>query len=141
MRRLVALGVAFSSIFLLQGTAWAAHGDIQNISVDPTAVLLNDGSVRITGSITCTAGPPQAQWRVGARLYQDGDTSRGGPDIGTCNGMPQPWTVFVFPGFGDDYTSGSGNVVASAQTGDATSTVIERAETTEPVNIIDGSSF
>ena len=137
MKRLVALGVAASSLFLLQGTAWAAHGDIQNIEVDETAVLLEDGRVRITGTITCTTGATNARWRVGARLTQDGDTSRGGPDTGTCDGTAQRWVVFVSPGPGDDFDDGPGTVLASAQTGDRSGTVIDRAETTESVTVVD----
>jgi hypothetical protein len=134
MKRLVALGVAASSVFLLPGTAWAAHGIIQDISVDETATLV-DGTVRVTGTITCTTAATAARWRVGARVTQDGDTSRGGPDTGTCNGTPQPWRVFVSPGAGDDFEAGQAQVLASAQTGDNTPMVIDRAETTESVII------
>lgn len=135
MKRLVAMGVALSSVFLLQGTAWAAHGNIQDLSVDDTAILV-DGTVRVRGSITCTTAAVDARWRVGARVTQDGDTSRGGPDTGTCNGTAQPWTVFVSPGAGDDFEAGSASVLASAQTGD-TSGVINRAETTEQVTVVE----
>ncbi len=134
MKRLVALGVAFSSVFLLQGTAWAAHGIIQDISVDETAFLTN-GTVRVTGTITCTTAAVEARWRVGARVTQGGDSGRGGPDTGTCNGTAQPWRVFVSPGPGDSFETGPASVTASAQTGDNTGTVIERAETTEPVTV------
>ena len=135
MKRLVAMGIAVSSLFLLQGTAWAAHGNIQNLTVDETAVLMDDGTVRITGTITCTEG---ARWRVGARLTQDGNNSgRGGPDTGTCNGTAQRWVVFVSPGPGDDFDAGPGSVQASAQTGDSTRTILDRDETTESVTVVD----
>ena len=140
MKRLVALGVAASTLFLLQGTAWAAHGDIQNIDVDETAVLLEDGRVRITGTITCTTGATNARWRIGARLYQDGNnTGRGGPDTGTCDGTAQRWVVFVSPGPGDDFDEGPGLVEAQAQTGDSSGTVIERSETRERVTVVDSA--
>lgn len=135
MKRLVALGVAVSSVFLLQGTASAAHGNIQNLEVDQTAVLLNDGSVRITGTITCTTAAVDARWRVGARFTQDGDSARGGPDTGDCNGTSQPWMVVVSPDAGDDFETDGGSVKASAQTGDNTGTVLDRAETTESVDV------
>lgn len=141
MKRLVALGVAVSSLFLLQGTAWAAHGIIEDLTVDETAVLLEDGTVRVTGTITCTTAATAARWRVGARLTQDGDnTGRGGPDTGTCNGTAQPWVVFISPGPGDDFDPGPGTVKASAQTGDNTGTVLDRAETTESVDVEGGNS-
>lgn len=137
MKRLVALGVAASTLFLLQGTAWAAHGDIQDIDVDETVALLDDGRVRITGTITCTTGAVDARWRIGARLSQDGNnTGRGGPDTGTCNGSSQRWVVFVSPNAGDDFDPGPGTVVAAAQTGDRSGTVIERSETTESVTVV-----
>ncbi len=135
MKRLVALGVALSSVFLLQGTAWAAHGIIQDISVDETAVLTN-GTVMVTGTITCTTAATAARWRVGARVTQDGDSGRGGPDTGTCNGTAQPWRVFVSPGPGDSFETGPASVTASAQTGDNTGMIIERTETTEPVTVL-----
>ena len=135
MKRLVAMGIAVSSLFLLQGTAWAAHGNIQNLTVDETAVLLDDGTVRVTGTITCTEG---ARWRVGARLTQGGDnTGRGGPDTGDCTGTAQRWVVFVSPGPGDDFDEGPGLVNANAQTGDSTGTILDREETTERVTVVD----
>ena len=138
MKRLVAMGIAVSSLFLLQGTAWAAHGNIQNLTVDETAVLMDDGTVRVTGTITCTTGATNARWRVGARLTQDGNnTGRGGPDTGTCNGSAQRWVVFVSPGPGDDFDEGPGLVNANAQTGDSTGTILDREETTESVTVVD----
>ena len=138
MKRLVALGVAVCSLFLAQGTAWAAHGIIEDISVDETAVLLGNGSVRVTGTITCTTAAVSARWRVGARLNQAGNnTGRGGPDTGTCNGSPQPWTVFITPNAGDSFSPGPGSVTASAQTGDSTGTILDREETTESVTVVD----
>lgn len=132
MKRLVALGVAVSSAFLLQGTASAAHGTIQSLQVNNTANLVGDGTVRVTGTITCNSG---ASWRVGARLNQPGlVTGRGGPDTGDCNGLAQPWTVFVSPNAGDTFTAGPGTVIASAQTG-VDPTVLHRAETTQAVNV------
>lgn len=136
MKRLVALGVAVSSMFLLQGTATAAHGNIQDLDVDSTAVLLGDGSVKVTGTITCTTAAVDARWRVGARVTQDGDTARGGPDTGDCNGSAQPWTVIVSPGPGDDFETDPASVKASAQTGDNTGTILDREETTESVDIV-----
>ena len=140
MKRLVALGVAVSSLFLLQGTAWAAHGIIEDISVDDTVVLLSDGSVRVTGTITCTTAAVSARWRVGARLTQAGNnTGRGGPDTGTCNGTAQRWVVFISPNAGDDFDPGPGSVKASAQTGDSTGTILDREETTESVTVVEAT--
>lgn len=137
MKRLVAVGVALSTLFLLQGTAAATnHGVIQDITVDDT-VVLDNGVARVSGTITCTEG---ARWRVGARLNQAGGvTGRSGADTGTCNGTPQPWTVFVRPNPGDTFTTGPGSVTAAAQTG-ADRTVLHRAETTEMVNVVGGSN-
>lgn len=137
MKRLVAVGVALSSLFLLQGTASATnHGVIQDITVDDT-VVLTDGMARVTGTITCTEG---ARWRVGARLNQAGNVSgRSGTDTGDCTGTAQPWSVLVRPNPGDTFTPGPGQVTAAAQTG-ADRTVLHRAETTEMVNVVGGSN-
>jgi hypothetical protein len=137
MKRLVALGVAISSVFLLQGTASAAHGNIQSLTVDETVILLNNGTARITGTITCTTGATNARWRVGAKLTQPGaTTNKQGPDTGNCTGTAQPWTVFVSPGAGESYQPGPGEVQAAAQTGDSSGTVIDRRTTTERVTVV-----
>ncbi len=137
MKRLVALGVALSSVFLLQGTASAAHGNIQSLTVNETVILLDNGTARITGTITCTTGATNARWRVGAELTQPGvTTNKQGPDTGNCTGTAQPWTVFVSPGAGQSYQPGPGEVQAAAQTGDSSRTVIDRRTTTEQVIVV-----
>ena len=114
MKRIIGVGLVFlSSTLLLQGTASADHGTITNLDVTD-AELNQDGTVTVSGTITCNAG---AKWRVGAQVYQDGDDSTKAADQGNCSGSPQNFSITVAPGPGDDFEAGEATVALRAQTG------------------------
>lgn len=97
MKRILSAGlVLVGSALLLQGPA-SAH--VSNITVDPVAYQIGDGSVVVSGTITCTAGE---RFRVGGQLIQDqgatevrGVKTRGAQ--GDCTGSPTPWRFNVVP--------------------------------------------
>lgn len=116
MKRIIGVGLVFlSSTLLLQGTALADHGTITNLDVT-SATLNEDGTVTVTGTITCNPG---ARYRVGVNLYQDGDhgrSSRG--ESGNCSGSPQNFSVRVAPDPGDSFEEGEALARLRAQTGE-----------------------
>ena len=114
MKRIIAVFVALvTSTLLLQGTAFATHGTITDLDIT-SAVLAEDGTLTVTGSITCS---PEARWRLGVNVSQDGNSGRGGPKNGRCSGSPQGFNVVVMPDRGDSFESGEARFALRAQTG------------------------
>ena len=101
MKRTLSAGlVLFGSALLLQGPA-SAH--VTNLTIDSVAYQKVDGSVVISGTITCTAGE---RFRVGANLTQDQGTTdveanKLRADQGDCTGAPTPYRFNMVP---DDNT-------------------------------------
>lgn len=139
MKRIIGMGLVFlSSTLLLPGTASAdQHGTITNLDVTD-AQLNEDGTVTVTGTITCNPG---ARWRVGAQVFQDGNDSRRSADQGTCTGSPQNFRITVAPGPGDDFDCGEAEAVVRAQTGTNPPRDIRDDETdSETVVLCDGEN-
>lgn len=145
MKRLVAVGVALSSLFLLQGTAWAAHGVISDIDINDTAVLLPNGNVQVTGSFKCT-DTPNALYRLGVNLTQPEpgpatDGGRGGPKNGGCaNAATINFSVEVDPDAGDSFTTGPARAALRIQTGDQSTQILDDQTHVETITVVSPSA-
>lgn len=144
MRRIIAVaGALLCSMLALEGTALALHGDIppMGIDIDNTAFLTN-GSVAVTGTVTCSdpdpATPPNATFRIGVTLSQNGATGQG-KDQGDCTGAPEDFRVVIAPDDPNDMFQESppaAEVNARAQTGDNTGTIIDDQRRRESISIV-----
>lgn len=140
MKRIMGVAVAvLSSLALLQGTAGAVHGIItgpSDIDIDDTAFLQGDGTVVVSGTVTCSTNSTTARFRIGVELFQTPDSGRARSESGFCTGSPEPFRATVEPRDNGSFETGSATVNARVNTGDSSKMEIDFENTSEPVNII-----
>lgn len=140
MKRTIGMAVAvLGSVALLQGTAGAVHGIITGpsaISIDDTAFLKSDGTVVVSGTVTCSTNSVTARFRIGVELSQPPDSGRAPSESGFCTGSPEPFRATVTPRDNGTFETGAGFVNARVVTGDNTKTELDNENTGEPVTIV-----
>lgn len=140
LKRTIGMAVAvLSSFALLQGTAFAAHGIItgpSDIDIDDTAYLQADGTVVVSGTVTCSTGATTARFKIGVELTQAPDSGRAPSESGFCTGAPAHFRATVTPRDNGTFETGAAFVNARVDTGDSSKTELDRENTGESVNIV-----